>query len=426
VAVIALTALPMAIAEFVALNRGWLLSQELIPHHKKRSVLSSVYYNTTAFLQGVMFNQMGTLASQIQSNHDYVIMRNDRLRWANVKITLGAYLIAMAGLSFILLHSVWSTVSVGGDIGVLTVVIASSRRLQASTRDIFLQVANEWLSARGMIIIEKEFFGMKPLLQTNDPVTPKFNGIPAIRFEGVNFSYPDSDKLVLKDVSFEIPPGEITTIVGSNGSGKSSLIGLLLRHYDPTMGRITVGGIALSSITPIVWSNFACGLLQSFVVHDRTIGAEIASSRLEEDIDFGRVNRAAQFAVLDKIVKDDPKGFESQIGTEFGGREFSGGEEQRLALARAFYRNTPILILDEPDAKLDPEAADDLMKNVYAMRGQTTVILITQHISRATEGDNVIVLDSGSVVEQGRHEELMVKAGKYASMFDKDKKRLRK
>ncbi len=419
VMIIAITALPMALAESSAVNRAWKLSLELIPHHKKRGVLQRVYYSTTAFLQGVMFDQMGKLAEQIQGNQDEVIDKYNKLRWSNVKTSLGAYLIAMAGLSFILLHSVWNTVSIGGDLGALTVIIASSRRLQSSTRDIVLQIANQWLSARGMIIIEKEFFGMKPLLKTTDPIVPTFFGPPTIRFEGVCFSYPDKGTSVLKGVSFAIKPGSIVTIIGQNGSGKSSLIGLLLRHYDPTSGTITVDGIPLHRITPSTWSRHACALLQQFVVHERTIGEEIASSDLDAPLDQRKIDGACRFAGFAQIVEQDPKGYNSQIGTEFGGREFSGGEEQRLALARARYRNTPVLILDEPDARLDPEAAHRLMEQVNALRGNTTVIMVTQHVSRM-RGDYIIVLSKGEVAEQGTHEELIALNGKYASMFRED------
>jgi ATP-binding cassette subfamily B protein len=423
IAILVVTTVPMMIAEFTAVNRSWRLSLELIPHHKKRSVLQKAYYGTTSFLQGVMFNQMGTLSKLIQENQDYVLKKFEQLRWSNLQITLGAYLFAMAGLSFVLIHSVWNTVSVGGDLGALTVVIASSRRLQISARDIVLQIANQWLSARGMIIIEKEYFGMKPMLKTENPVNPEFSGSPRIRFEKVCFSYPDRDSLVLKEISFTIEPGSKIAIVGRNGSGKSSLIGLLLRHYDPTSGKIVVGDINLTNITPPVWSNYACALLQDFEVHDRKIGEEIASSRLEEPIDMEKIREAVKFAEFQTIVEEDPNGYDSQIGTEFGGREFSGGEEQRLALARVKYRNTPILILDEPDAKLDPEAAQRLIDNVFALKG-VTVIIVTQHVSRATRGDKVIVLNEGEVAEQGKPSELLALGGKYASMFNKDKVRL--
>ena len=311
----------------------------------------------------------------------------------------------------------------GGDIGTLTIIIASARQLQSSMRNIVLQIAGQWQSVKGIIMIEEEFFGMKPLLETPHPVTPEFVKMPSIRFDNVSFSYPDTNALVLKNISFEIEPGSKVVIVGKNGSGKSSLIGLLLRHYDPTSGNIRVGDINLHNITPRVWSEYVCALLQNFVVFDRQVGAEIASSRLDQPMDMGDVRRASAFAGFDTVIETDPQGYESQIGTEFGGREFSGGEEQRLALARARYRNTPTLILDEPDAKLDPEAAKRLMDNVFALKG-TTVIIVTQHMSRTTKAGKVILVDQGEIAETGTHEELMSRDGKYASMFTSDKERL--
>lgn len=423
VCILIVSSIPMVFAEFAAVNRTWKQSLELAPHHKKRSVLQRVFYGTTAYLQGVMFNQIPTLSVQIRESQNYVIRTLDNLRWINLQITLGAYVVAMVGFSIVLILSVYETLSVRGDIGALTVVIASSRRLQSSIRDIVLQIASQWQSVKGTIMIEEEYFSMKPLLITNNPVKPEFESSPAIRFDNVCFSYPDSDTLVLKRVSFTIEPGSKVVIIGKNGSGKSSLIGLLLRHYDPTSGNIRVGDINLRNITPAVWSEYVCALLQSFAVMDRKVGEEIASSRLDQPIDMEKVRESAVFAGFDSIMRDDPKEYESQIGTEFGGREFSGGEEQRLALARARYRDTPILILDEPDAKLDPEAAKCLMDNVFALKG-VTVIVVTQHVSRAIRSDKVIVLSQGEIAEMGTHSELVSSGGKYASMFSKDKERL--
>ncbi|MEI6396641.1 MAG: ABC transporter ATP-binding protein [Candidatus Taylorbacteria bacterium] len=417
------SSIPMVFAEFVAVSRSWKWAMELIPHHKRRGVLQQAFSGTTSFLQGVMFNQLPTLSVQIKENHDYVIGTMDKLRWSNLKITLGAYVIAMAGLSLVLMHSVYNTISIGGDIGVLTIIVASARRFQSSIRDIVLQIANQWQSVKGMIIIEEEYFGMKPMLETSNPIAPTFKSAPMIRFENVSFSYPDCDSKVLKNVSFTVEPGSKLVIIGKNGSGKSSLIGLMLRHYDPTEGDIMVGDLNLRSIAPANWSEYASALLQNFAIFDRQIGTEIASSRLDRPVDMDGVVKAATFAGFNTVVGEDPKGYNSQIGTEFGGREFSGGEEQRLALARTRYRNTPILILDEPDAKLDPEAAKNLIDNVFALKG-VTVIIVTQHVSRAAHGDKIVVLDHGEVVGTGTHSELMSSNARYAAMFTKDQERL--
>lgn len=421
--VIIITAVPMLIAEFKAVNSIWKLSLDLVPHSKQRGVLERAYRNSTSFLQAVMFNQLPTLRGQIKENQNHVIKLNDELRFRNMQITLATYLVAMAGLSFVLLHSVWNTLSIGGDLGVLTVILASSRRLQASTRDIVLQIASQWSSVKGIIIIEEEYFAMRPLLQTIDPVNPQFNGLPRIRFENVCFSYPQTDTLVLRNILFTVEPGSKVTIVGRNGSGKSSLMSLLLRHYDPTSGKIVVGDIPLRSITPQVWSGHASALLQEFAIHDRKIAEEIASSRLDRPLEMDVVRESARFAEFESIVEKDPLGYSSQIGIEFGGRDFSGGEKQRLALARARYRQTPIFILDEPDARLDPETSQKLAENIFALK-DVTVIMVTQHVSRAIQSDNILVLDDGELVEQGTHDELLTIGGKYASMFEKDKRRL--
>ena len=196
-----------------------------------------------------------------------------------------------------------------------------------------------------------------------------------------------------------------------------------MRHYDPTSGAVFAGDINLRNIEPQVWSNVASALTQEYTVLERCIGEEIASSRLGQPIDLEVVAASARFANFDEVVDSDPKGYESQIGVEFGGRDFSGGERQRLALARVHYRGTPILILDEPDAKLDPESAQKVIDKVFALK-DITVIMITHHVSRAERCDKVIVMGKGEIAEQGTHQELIARNGMYAQMHEKDRKRL--
>jgi ATP-binding cassette subfamily B protein len=421
--ILVVTALPMAVVEFQLVARWWDLTQGFVPHHKKRHVLEKPYSSPHSFVQALMFNQMPALRQQIDVNVNDVISSYDKIRALIVKREVFTYLFSVLVLCGVIIHAIRSTLTTGGEIGTLTIVMAAAKIFQKNLENIVSLIAEHWNSAKGIILIEKEFFGLKPLISTKHSVTLKFNGIPLIRFERVSFAYPQSDTLALKEVSFTLEPGSKVAIVGKSGNGKSTIQALLTRQYDPTSGSIFVEDIDLKRIEPSRWNQFIAALTQEWAILERPIGEEIASSRLGETIDLEEVAASARFANFVEVVDADPAGYNSQIGTEFGGREFSGGEKQRLALARVHYRGTPILILDEPDAKLDPESAKKVMERIFALKG-VTVVIITHHVSRAEQCDKIIVMGKGEIAEQGTHAELMARNGVYASMYRKDQKRL--
>lgn len=421
--VLMLSALPMAIMEFRLVVKWWDLSQGLVPHHKKRFVLQRSYNNTTAFVQALMFRQMPSLKKAIDMNVEGVVSAHEEIRKKVVRSELMTHVIGITGLLGVTLHAIWQICKYGGDIGTLTVLMASAKMFQGDVESLVGLVAENWNSAKGVILIEKDLFGLKPSLTTEDPVVPNFSCPPCLRLEKVSFAYPDTDTLVLKDVSFTIQPGSKVAIVGKSGSGKSSLASLLMRHFDPSSGDVYAEDINLRRISPEKWTDVASSLTQDYIVLERQIGEEIASSKLDRPMDLEDVASSCRFADFQEVVDSDPEGFGSQIGTQFGGRDFSGGERQRLALARVHYRGTPILILDEPDAKLDPESAQNVIDRVFALKG-VTVIIITHHVSRAERCDKIIMMSKGEVAEQGSHKELITQNGLYAKMFHQDQKRL--
>lgn len=423
IVVILLCGLPMMFVEFRISNLWWNISQTLVPEYKRRSVLERPYRGTTTFVQAQMFNQMSILRKEIDISVGHVQEKHNEIRNSSVRSRFLVNTITITGMVGVLLHASWSVISHSGGLGTLTIIMGAARTFQGSIEGIVSLIAEQWNAAKGVVLIEESFLSLKATIKTDYPVIPPLDITPEIVFDHVSFAYPDTERLVLDDVSFVIKPGSKVAIVGASGNGKSTIQALLMRYYDPTSGDVRAGGISLRNIRPSDWSKIASSLTQDYAVLERRVGAEIASSRLGEPIDIQMVESSARFANFDTVMESDPDGWNSQIGVEFGGRDFSGGERQRLALARVRYRGTPVLILDEPDAKLDAESANTVIDNVFALTG-ITVVIITHHVSRAERCDHIIVMGKGRVTEQGTHEELMARNGTYVSIREKDRERL--
>ncbi len=421
--ILAVASVPMVISKFRIIGRWWSLSQELAPNHKQRSVIHRPFHNDKAFVQAKMFNQMASLKKLARENWAIILGHYDKLRLKTVMGELLSSLISVAGLGIVLWILTKEALLGITAIGTLTVAAAASRAFRDGLAEFVGLLADQWNSAKGVILIEKEYFGLKPFLITENPVYPKFERPPTIRITNLSFAYQGMDSLVLKNISLVFEPGTVNAIVGESGEGKSTLISLIARHYDPTSGSIHFGDINSRNIPPEGMADVLSGMTQDTVILERKIGEEIASSRLGEPVDQDKVMECARFALFDEVITGDAKGLDSQIGVEFGGRDFSGGEKKRLALARVRYRNTPILILDEPDSSLDPKKARKVLDNIFALRGKVTVILVTHHVSITQECDKVIVISSGEVAEQGNPAELLAQNGKYTAMFSEDKKR---
>jgi ATP-binding cassette subfamily B protein len=416
-------AVPKMFSEFSLVSMWWALYESHIPNYKELGMLKRVFKQPTAFVQGKIFGQMEPVSIVVEAKDQSIIDSYNKARSSVARKKIATSVIAIFGLVLVVGHASRTVILTGGAIGTLSIVISWARTFQGNLNSIMMLMAEQWNSAKGIILIEREFKGLKPLLVTLDPIVPDFKN-PHIRFDRVSFAYPsEPEKEVLHEVSFEIQAGMKVAIVGKSGNGKSTIQALLSRHYDPTKGAIYADDINLKNIEPKTWNNYVCSLTQDYSILERRVAEEIASSRLENAMDMERVQASSGFAHFHDVALEDEEGYGRQIGTDFGGREFSGGEKQRLALARMHYRDTPIIILDEPDARLDPDSASKIMENVFAIKGKT-VIIITHHVSRAEHCDWVIVMGKGVIAEQGTPAELMARGGVYAEMCESDKKRL--
>jgi len=242
-----------------------------------------------------------------------------------------------------------------------------------------------------------------------------------ITFDHVSLQYPQEDRVAIKDLSFSLRPGEHVAFVGANGAGKTTLVKLLCRLYDPSGGRITIDGEDLRDFAITDVRRAVSVIFQDFVKFQFSAKENItlgASSSLTDPLDLSTVIRAAKQAGIHEVIERLPKGYESMLGKLFdGGHELSIGEWQKLALARAFLRESQILILDEPTSAMDAKAEAELFARFHELAKGRIAILISHRLSTVKMVDRIYVLDEGRILESGSHEDLMQSHSTYAELF---------
>jgi ATP-binding cassette subfamily B protein len=257
--------------------------------------------------------------------------------------------------------------------------------------------------------------------RTGDAVAPEqLRG--GIAFEDVSFSYPGTEVEVLSGVNLWVPPGSVVAVVGDNGAGKSTMVKLLSRMYEPASGRITVDGVDLASFDPSAWRRRLSAAFQDACRFEFLLGETIGIGDVDRIDDAYQILMAAERAGAGAVLESLPAGLNTQLGRRFEGAELSGGQWQRLALARAGMRDPLLFLLDEPTANLDAEAEFALFETIARAtrraraRGAVTM-LVSHRFSTVRMADLIVVIDGGKVMEFGSHDELMARSGLYAELF---------
>ncbi len=363
-------------------------------------------------LSNFFSNRYKKLANEYYNANKKISVR--RAAWGGLISILGSL-----GYYSAYLVIIFKTINGELSLGDLIFLSGSFLRLRSLMESIlirFSSIADSAIYLRDLF----DFLEMEPQIKSKKNALPFPKNISkGFTFKNVGFRYPQMDKWVLRGINFTINPGEKLALVGENGAGKTTLVKLLSRLYDPDEGIIFLEGHDLRDYDLNDLRNSVGIIFQDYVKYHLTAEENIAVGRIEERHNLSKIRLAAQKSSANKVIEKLPDGYQQMIGRWFKrGTNLSGGEWQKIAIARAYMREAKLLILDEPTAALDARAEHEVFSKFLELTHDKCAVLISHRFSTVRMANRIIVLHEGRLIEQGTHDELLLKKGQYSELFN--------
>ena len=405
--------LPQVIFAFYSEKKVWDYSLFQSEEARKMSRISALCLDTSAAKEARVFGFGNYLFEKFSflARSFYANMAN--LRKKQFLASIPYSVCALAGQLMTIGWIAWQLRQGAFSIPVILVMIQSLHFLQ---REVLSLIQDMTMLSSSLSYFEtfRSFLSQKDALSQSHSALP-LEAVQSIEFQNVSFGY--GKKPVLKGLSCHIQAGEKIAIVGANGSGKSSLMKLLCRFYDPEDGVIKINGIDLRDFDLSQWRNHLSAVFQDYGKYPFTLGENIGiASPLNID-DESRLTEALKKSGLGYLLERFPQGLRSLLTKEFGGEELSFGEWQKLAIARLFFRDSPLIIMDEPTASLDPNSEYEVFQRLLHAFDGKTIFLITHRLNSVKRCDRILLLKEGQIVEEGSHTDLMLRQGEYYGLF---------
>jgi ATP-binding cassette, subfamily B, bacterial len=337
------------------------------------------------------------------------------------RLVAGSFLSLIGTLGYYSAYAyvIWRTIKGALSIGSLTFLAGAILQASTNIQQIFSTLSS--IADQALFLTDLlAFFEMKPTIQSKpNAISAPRPIVRGFEFRNVSFKYPGSSRLILNGLDFHLQPGERVALIGENGQGKTTIVKLITRLYDPTEGQILLDGVDLRDYELEDLYREIGVIFQDFMRYEMTARENIAVGRIDDLQNVNLLQTAAQKSLADQVIAKLPHHYEQMLGRRFdGGVDLSGGEWQKVALARAYLRDAQLLILDEPTAALDAKSEFEVFQRFAELTMGKMALFISHRFSTVRMADRIVVLEQGKIAEEGNHDQLARMGGRYAEMFE--------
>ena len=393
------------------------MEKEQLRDNRKKDYYRDVFFNNDIQFE-IKLNNIGTYFIDKYKETWLKLYKINKAE--DIKHNIINTLIMIVNVSsefFVLTLSVFDVIKNRIGIGDLQYNLSMISRLRGQAQALMNNI-NSFLNNNTRLIELQEFMDIEPEVEKSGTLKPSNN--PKIEFCNVSFRYPNAEQYVLKNCSFTIEPHEKIGLIGLNGAGKSTIIKLMFRFYDPEEGCIKLDGVDLKEYDIYAVRKVFGVLFQDYVTYCLPLREIIALSDFDERFNDEKLKKACDISGASEAIKDWEKGYDSVLGRYYAdnGKDLSGGQWQLVGLARAYFKDSEYMILDEPSAALDPISEDRIFEQLYHLSEGKSSVTISHRLSNTTLADKILVIGDGHIIEQGSHFELLKQNGKYAELFN--------